>query len=230
MKRMFLVLASVMVSLGLMAEVSFWDSSKPEKRFVFGVRAGVNVGTYGGELIRLLGQEEDGSCSKAGFFGGISTDFLVFRNLSVNSGVFFTQKGYKYKKMVIPGVGGAPDMVTAPYRVTMNYIEIPLYMAYHVKINRHNDFQIFFGPYFDYGVYGKKSHDFKIEETRFKGEKNLYNAPYKYDRFQMGLGVGAAYSYRKISIGLSNQWGLTDIKSGSDTHWDNFNVSVGYNF
>lgn len=227
---MFLVLASVMLSLGLMAEVSFWDSSKPEKRFVFGVRAGVNVGTYRGELLRHVEQKEKDWYSKTGFFGGVSTDFLAFRNLSVNSGIFFTQKGYKRKKSFIPGAGGAPGVTAIPYRVTMNYIEIPLYVAYHVKINRNNDFQIFFGPYFDYGVYGKMSYDFKIEDTRFKGKEDLYDAPNKFDRFQLGLGIGAAYSYRKISIGLSNQWGLTEVKSGSDSYWDNFNVSVGYNF
>lgn len=70
---------------------------------------------------------------------------------------------------------------------------------------------------------------------KFRGEKisqsmDLFDDDYDFKRFHVGLGLGAAYTWSRLSVGLSYQWGLTEVAADAGSYWNNFNISVGYNF
>lgn len=223
MKKMIAGVAGLVMAMGVQAQTGLWDSGKPAQPVTFGVRAGMNVATVGGD--------EDDAKSKIGFFGGLGVDFNIVNSLSINSGLFFTQKGCKTDDIDMDIEGYPMD---ANARFTMNFIELPVYLSYRLPLNLESSLQIFFGPYFDYGVYGKATADVKFK-GELHGEKvsqsmNLFDDDYDFKRFHVGLGLGAAYTWSRFSVGLSYQWGMTEVVADAESYWNNFNISVGYNF
>lgn len=223
MKKMIAGVAGLVMAMGVQAQTGLWDSGKPAQPVTFGVRAGMNVATVGGD--------EDDAKSKIGFFGGLGVDFNIVNSLSINSGLFFTQKGCKTDDIDMDIEGYPMD---ANARFTMNFIELPVYLSYRLPLNLESSLQVFFGPYFDYGVYGKATADVKFK-GELHGEKvsqsmDLFDDDYDFKRFHVGLGLGAAYAWSRFSVGLSYQWGMTEVVADAESYWNNFNISVGYNF
>lgn len=211
MKKIFAFVAAASVASAMSAQVNLWDNTKPAELLTYGVRAGLNVsdGAGGGFDVK----------SKVGFFGGVAVDVNVLNSLSINSGLFFTQKGCKGEaELYGESVGEA--------RITMNYLEVPVYVSYRLQLSPNEKLQAFFGPYVDYGVYGKATVGVDDGDLSL----DLYDNDSDINRLQFGLGLGAAYSWSNVSIGLSYQWGLTEIQKRSDVCWNNFNISFGYNF
>lgn len=174
-----------------------------------------------------VGGDEDDAKSKIGFFGGLGVDFNIVNSLSINSGLFFTQKGCKSDDMDMDVEGYE---VEANARFTMNFIELPVYLSYRLPLNLKSSVQVFFGPYFDYGVYGKATGDLKFRGEKISQSMDLFDDDYDFKRFHVGLGLGAAYTWSRLSVGLSYQWGLTEVAADAGSYWNNFNISVGYNF
>lgn len=223
MKKIIAGVAGLVMAMGAQAQIGLWDDGKPAQLVTFGVRAGMNVANVGGD--------EDDAKSKIGFFGGLGVDFNIVNSLSINSGLFFTQKGCKTDDIAMDIEGYPMD---ANARFTMNFIELPVYLSYRLPLNLESSLQVFFGPYFDYGVYGKATADVKFK-GEFHGEKvsqsmDLFDDDYDFKRFHVGLGLGAAYTWSRFSVGLSYQWGMTEVVADAESYWNNFNISVGYNF
>ena len=189
MKKIIAGVAGLVMAMGAQAQIGLWDDGKPAQLVTFGVRAGMNVANVGGD--------EDDAKSKIGFFGGLGVDFNIVNSLSINSGLFFTQKGCKTDDIDMDIEGYPMD---ANARFTMNFIELPVYLSYRLPLNLESSLQVFFGPYFDYGVYGKATADVKFK-GELHGEKvsqsmNLFDDDYDFKRFHVGLGLGAAYTGR----------------------------------
>lgn len=218
MKKIIAGVAGLVMAMGAQAQTGLWDSGKPAQPVTFGVRAGMNVANVGGD--------DDDAKSKIGFFGGLGVDFNIVNSLSINSGLFFTQKGCKSDDM--EDVEGYE--VEANARFTMNFIELPVYLSYRLPLNLKSSVQVFFGPYFDYGVYGKATADLKFRGEKISQSMDLFDDDYDFKRFHVGLGLGAAYTWSRLSVGLSYQWGLTEVVADAGSYWNNFNISVGYNF
>lgn len=216
MKKIFAAILCLVMALGASAQVSLWDGSAPSQRLSFGARAGMNISEI----------NVDGTDTKFGFFGGLGVDINIVNSFSINSGLFFTQKGAKES--------GALDWDDSPIhaklRMTVNFIEIPVYASYRIRFNKAHMSQIFFGPYFDFGVYGKATAEVKSGGEKESDSVGLFNDENGFRRFQCGLGIGVAHTWNRFSVGLSFQGGLTDVSDGFDAEWNNFNVSVGYNF
>lgn len=94
-----------------------------------------------------------------------------------------------------------------------DFIEIPVYASYRLNFAEASQLQVNVGPYLDFGVSGDAFKD-GVEGKRF----------------QMGLGLGAGYTWHKIYLGLQYQWGLTEVIKDSKAHWDCFSIALGYNF
>lgn len=215
MKKIITAILGLAMALGASAQVSFWDSGKPAEKVSFGVRAGMNISEI----------NVDGTDTKFGFFGGLGTDFNIVNSFSINSGLFFTQKGGKMKMSM-----DVEQPVSAKLRMTVNFIEIPVYASYRLRFNDSHMSQIFFGPYFDFGVYGKATAEVKAAGDKESASEGLFNDENGFRRFQCGLGIGIAHTWNRFSVGLSFQGGLTDVADDFDAEWNNFNVSIGYNF
>ncbi len=219
MKKIIAGVAGLVMAMGAQAQTGLWDDGKPAQPVTFGVRAGMNVANVGGD--------EDDAKSKIGFFGGLGVYFNIVNSLSINSGLFCTQKGCKSDDMDMDVEGYE---VEANARFTMNFIELPVYLSYRLPLNLKSSVQVFFGPYFDYGVYGKATGDLKFRGEKISQSMDLFDDDYDFKRFHVGLGLGAAYTWSRLSVGLSYQWGLTEVAADAGSYWNNFNISVGYNF
>lgn len=218
MKKIIFSVVAMLMSLTSVAEVNFWDNSKPENKWTFGLRAGVNSAWLGNDDSKELK-------SKTGFFGGVGVDFRFRNCIGINSGLFFTQKGCKADNLNI-GSGFSH----ADTRMTMNFIELPVYVSWRVMLGGNHSVQLFMGPFFDYGVYGKMTVNANASGTKVCDSMDLYKTE-GFNRFQVGAGVGLAYSYDHFSIGFSYQEGGSDIASDyTRVRWDNINVSIGFNF
>ena len=216
MKKLFVAALAAVCALGVSAqrasdatEFSFWDSDAAQEKVTIGLRVGMNVANIGGKNI-------DGFDSKIGLNGGVSVDFNLTNSFSINSGLFFTQKGAKAED------GDYEE------RLTANFIELPIYASYRMNFAPQSQLQIFFGPYLDYGVYGKITEKEDGEEESY----SVYEGEDSFKRFQMGLGIGAGYTFHKVYVGLQYQFGLTKMFDAGDAKpkYNNFSISVGYNF
>ncbi|MCM1092427.1 MAG: porin family protein [Bacteroides sp.] len=98
-----------------------------------------------------------------------------------------------------------------------NFIEIPIYASYRLNFAEASQLQVNFGPYLDFGVGGDAFKDY--DDGGIEGK-----------RFQMGLGVGAGYTFSKFFVGLQYQFGLTDCHEDLNAKYNNLAISVGYNF
>lgn len=217
MKRILLMMGAVIVSLGVSAQISFWDNGRPEECVSLGVRAGIDISSINADDIF-------GIKSKTGFFGGVSADFRIINSFAVNTGVFFAQKGYKTQLVT------ATEQSMVDFHATANFIEVPVYASYRVSPDEDNSFQIFAGPYFDFGVYGKMKAKGHIAGTEIEPSVDLFKGDYGYRRFQVGIGVGGAYTYQHVTLSASYQWGITDVSRNSDAKWGNACITLGYNF
>ena len=124
MKKIIAGVAGLVMAMGAQAQTGLWDDGKPAQPVTFGVRAGMNVANVGGD--------EDDAKSKIGFFGGLGVYFNIVNSLSINSGLFFTQKGCKSDDMDMDVEGYE---VEANARFTMNFIELPVYLSYRLPLN-----------------------------------------------------------------------------------------------
>lgn len=218
MKRLILAAVAVIMALGASAQVTFWDSSRPAQRLELGVRAGIDISSIGADDIF-------GIKSKIGFFGGVSADFRIVNSFAINSGLFFAQKGYKTRLDFAAESGHEID-----FHATANFIEIPVYASYRIAPDEDNSFQIFAGPYFDFGVYGKMKAKGQLAGSEIEPSTDLFKGDNGYRRFQMGIGVGGTYTYQRVTLSASYQWGITDVAKDADAKWGNACITLGYNF
>ncbi|MDE6377189.1 MAG: PorT family protein, partial [Duncaniella sp.] len=143
---------------------------------------------------------------------------------------FFTMKGCSYEADRQVG-----DMMNIPYKFTeaVNFLELPVYVSYHLRFRPDEDLQIYFGPYFDLGVYGKMGVKMRDSDDKYSQDKiNLFGKKNEgYHRWQYGLGLGASYTFAgHYLVGLRYQWGIKDVAELVDARWNCCQLTVGYNF
>lgn len=206
----------------LPAQSLFWDASAPDSYLTLGARFDWN-------FARLGGEHPDNYNGRNGFGFGVAADVNIVKSLSVNTGLGFTMKGCTYEADRLIGD------IYIPYKYTdaVNFLELPVYLSYHLRLRPDEDLQIYMGPYFDLGVYGKRgikmrdgegSYD-EFKESMF-GKKNL-----AYNRWQAGFAIGASYTFAgHYLVGLRFQRGLKDVAELVDAHWNLVQLTVGYNF
>jgi len=198
MKKVFTIVACAMLSLAASAQSSFFSTEKSDKPVTFGVRAGGNLSTVTGDV--------EGVKSRMGFNVGVSVDVPFLKSLYLQTGLYATQKGYKYDD----GDGKANPL----------YLEIPVLASYRYDFSEATQLQVNAGPYMAYGLSGKAD-----------GEK-YFSGDYGHKRFDAGLQVGAGVTVSKFYVGCAYQFGLTKVNKDGDgsVKNGNFMFNVGYNF
>lgn len=224
MKKLFFAAILAVTSLSLSAqrasdsgEFSFWDTDKPEAKFEWGIRAGLNVSTLS------FSWDEPDKKSKVGFNAGVALNFPINNSFYINSGLFYTTKGVKFS-----GENGRSYFKET---CNMGYVELPIYASYRLNFAEASQLQVNFGPYLAVGVNGKD----KYESDYGYDEAEVFNSDEGgFKRFDCGLGVGVGYTFHKVYLGLNYQFGLLNIVKDADENESvktrNFSISVGYNF
>ena len=206
MKQKLLIFAAfLLLTLGVQAQ-SLWDSSHPDHAFTFGVRAGLNFAST---------DMDNATSSRTGFHFGGTVDWNIVKSLSVSSGLYYVEKGFKSEY----GKG------------SMRYLQVPLLASYRLETPKGVMFHLNAGPYFAWGVGGKV--DYAPYDLTF-----TYN--YRQDSFgdkgffkhaDMGLSAGLYILIKHVVLGFNYELGLADIsKVYGKFHNRNTCFTVGYNF
>ena len=150
-------------------------------------------------------------------------DVNIVRSLSVNTGVYYAQKGYKKEYSDYRGTLKTTDNVA--------YIHIPLLLSYRVDLSDKSQFQINAGPYFAFGTSGKQ----KIKST-FPGQQSYEIDSFdEYDGMKkndIGISVGAALTFSNMYVGVVYERGFSNVSNavGADFRNGCIGINMGYNF
>lgn len=152
------------------------------------------------------GDDTDGTDAKFAYKVGIGLE-VPFANTNIwsfQTGLNFISKGVKGD-----GVTDAWDVVD----VTINqlYLELPLMVG--ARIHTASNFDLLFkgGPYLAYGVGGKIKIDGVSEKADTFGDDGL-------KRFDAGLGLGVAFEFGNIVVGVETGTSFTKVASGVSAH------------
>ncbi|MDE6555514.1 MAG: PorT family protein [Duncaniella sp.] len=230
MKRYFIAALAALITLGASAGVNFWDEGTPEQKVTYGARLGLNVAN-------LNGHYHDWD-ARSGLRLGAAVDWHLINSISINTGLYFSMKGAK-REYAYENYEGY--RYTKYYdRYSYNVLEIPVYVNYHFTVAPESSVQVFFGPYFDLGVYGRKLNKETFENTTTSTTYPLFKNSNGAHRFNCGVGLGAAYTWNQFLVELQYQWGCTSafkkiMFDGGPTpskwgNWNTFSITLGYNF
>lgn len=187
---------------------------------VTAVSAQVSLGVKGGiNMSNLYGDELDNENVKIGFNVGLLADIDFSFNSAIQTGLFFTTKGYKY------------DLGNLDYTENLMYIQLPVHYAYKIDVTPGTRVVFHAGPYAAYGVGGSRKPDAgelgSLEVDKIFGDRML-----QYKPFDAGLGLGVGAEFGPILVDLGWDMGLVNISNTSNGNVKNQNayLSVGYKF
>lgn len=221
MKRQILLLASIAVS-------SF---SFAQSKTSFGIKAGVVNAGIKGEAANSLNELIDyangaiTTNNRTGFFAGVNAAIPVANNISIEPGLYYSQKGYEMRGEL--NVKGAEFIgANAKAQLTSHYVDLPVLLK-----GDFNGFQVFAGPQVSYltqadlrttaGVLGFNVFNRKMDATE---ELNRWDAGIKAGvgyQFKNGFNISAAYDH-----GLSK----LDANKNFDAYNRAIKVGVGFKF
>lgn len=221
MKKQILLFASIIT-----AAISF-AQSKPS----FGIRAGVSSSSIKGDAMNNLQSLIDytngavTTSSHTGFFAGVNSSIPVSDLVSIEPGLYYSQKGYDMQgELNIKGVEFLG--INGKAKLTSTYIDVPLLL----KLN-FNGLQIFAGPQVSYltkadlrttaGVLGFNVLDKTMDATdQFNRWDAAVTGGIGY-QFSNGFNLYAAYDH-----GLSK----LDANQNIDSYNRSFKVGAGFKF
>jgi Outer membrane protein beta-barrel domain len=173
---------------------------------IFGIKGGVNIANM---TISTTGMSMTPT-SIVGLHIGPVADFKLQESLYFNTGILYSLKG--------ASAAGATS--------TLNYLVIPLNLAYKFPMKSKSDFFIGAGPYLGYALSGKNKFNGQTEDITF-GSGGM-------KRFDFGVGFGAGVELGSFLASLNYELGLANLvdDSSQDTKLKNkvFQISIGYLF
>jgi hypothetical protein len=187
---------------------------------VTAVSAQVSLGVKGGiNMSNLYGDELDDENVKIGFNVGLLADIDFSFNSAIQTGLFFTTKGYKY------------DSGNLDYTENLMYIQLPVHYAYKIDVTPGTRVVFHAGPYAAYGVGGSRKLD-AGELGSLEVDKIFGDGMSQYKPFDAGLGLGVGAEFGPILVDLGWDMGLVNISNTSNGNVKNQNayLSVGYKF
>jgi long-subunit fatty acid transport protein len=195
------------VLLSAIAVVAFMSVSAQETRF--GVKAGANLSTFGGDA-------EDAK-SLVGFQVGGFAEIKLTDKFAIQPEVLFSTQGAKEE--------GSDLFGSYENKVTLGYLNIPVMAKYYVA----EKFSVEAGPQIGFLLSAKS----KFEAG---GESEKTDVKDAYESIDFGVNFGAGYDFTEnLSVGLRYNLGLSNIaktEDGEDFKMNNsvFSLSVGYKF
>ena len=199
MKRIVILFSMMLVFMTASAQ-QYWDSSRPDHRFTFGVRAGFN-------LSKLIEENLEWRY-RMGYQAGVSVDVNLVRSLSICTGVTYIKKGFKMELEYGP-------TFTMEYDYKPAYIEIPLALSYRIKLSDSSQFQLNGGGYYSFGLKGS--------------DENYFTDTMKKEDLGVILGAAVTYSHYYFGANYERSLkslSKTDDKSYNSS----IVISLGYNF
>lgn len=173
------------------------------------ITASISIHAQGNTFIKwgicsssYWGENSIGTSSKQGFMLGVAMDTPIGNsNFSVGPTFELISKGGKLK-------------TDDGYDIALNavYLEVPLDLIYHIKINKENSVSLAAGPYMAYGIGGN-------DGDTFDDRTGL-------DRMDAGLHFGLGYEYKRLLLNGSCDVGLKNVASNCPKNFA-FILSMG---
>ena len=165
------------------------------------VKGGLNMSSFYGDNLSE-------KTAKPGFHLGVAADLEVMPSVSLQSGLFFSTKGAKYKH-------NEPSAGDIEYDVNAFYVNLPVHVAYKLEVTPGTKVVFHAGPYVAYGIGGKRNivngwEQGKVEVLGQK-EQNTFSKVGGLKPFDTGVGVGIGAEFGKLILDLGWDMGLLNI-------------------
>jgi len=224
--RIFSLVAILALSVtALQAQVSFGVAAGPNFQNMVG------KGAYGAKITNGM---------IIGFHVGVTASIPVAPDFFFQTGLLFSQKGSKNNLFMYGKKSSSEEYYN---NTRISYIELPLHLLYSPELGN-GRLRLGFGPYIAYGIAGKQTFTYDLEEIKIQF-KNVIDideyVPWEevyFRGFDAGADIFAGYEFAfGLYAQLNAQLGLLNIMTDI-TGWDyepnlkntGFGVSVGYNF
>lgn len=223
-----------------------------QAQITFGVKAGANMNN----LMQSYDVAEDEMPYKMsiGLHAGVTVDYALSENMSLQSGLTFIQKGANVDiEQMYKDIGVTGDFtVDGKINSCVRYLELPVNFAYKT-----GDLQIFAGPYVAMSLGGKVVSDYSVsvdgteamsEKDEFTlkpifgevAEGDLADDESSVNALDFGVNVGAGYNVGPVVISAAYSLGLGNLTVGYEgSDYDPatekisnsvISLSVGYSF
>jgi len=221
MKKQILLLASTIFSVASFAQ------SEPH----FGVRAGIVSSGMKGDAINNVQNLIDytngaiTTSNQLGFFAGVNANIPVSELVSIEPGLFYTQKGYQLKGEL--GLKGLDFLgVNAQAKLSSHYVDLPVLL----KLN-FNGLQIFAGPQISY--LAKADLRTTAGALGFNVLDKTMDATGQFNRWDAAVTGGVGYQFGNgFTVSGSYDHGLSKIDANKsfDSYNRGFKLGIGYQF
>jgi len=185
--------------------------------------AQVNLGVKGGvNMSNFYGDELSDKNTKIGFHIGLSADYDFMYNSAIQTGLFFTTKGFKSE---------SADW-DAKYTENLMYLQLPIHYAYKLDVSPGTRVVFHAGPYAAYGLGGSRKASVGNISGEWDVDKIFGDGITQYKPFDAGLGLGVGAEFGPMVLDLGWDMGLVNISNTSNGNIKNQNayLSVGYKF
>jgi hypothetical protein len=220
MKKQFLLLAITTLSIGAFAQ----------NRPTVGVEAGLASYSVRGEAsdnLNNLIDFADGMLttkSRTGFYAGVNTSIPLSKSVSVQPGLYYTQKGYTLQgDFAVKGLEFLGANASA--RLQNDYIDIPVLIKANIE-----GLQIFGGPQISYLASSK----LKVNASAlgFDVFDRTMDSKEQFNEWDMGLVGGLGYEFKNFNVSASYNYGLSKVDANKNMSAFNngFKVGVGIRF
>lgn len=231
MKNLFLGVAFILFATGAFAQKK---SKAYNEETRYGIRGGLAEARYSGRGIYDVDYSNN-----PGFYVTIFGDLGIGKNLLIQPGISFQQKGAKYSTDAV-ALGSTVNPATLQQNIMQ--VEIPINLVYIIKTGTAGAFQINVGPYVGYNFYGKNKNNGNFDSTWGKiyssGEiEVVFGNKAGNDLRNLDYGVNGGLSYKTTDgwiLGGNYGYGLANLApnatSGNKLENRVMTFSVGFAF
>lgn len=209
MKKVIIALMAAVLSAPAFAQYSSGGFSLDKENLYYGIRIGLTGATINGDASKLLDNKSLGTKVGMTLGGVVGLRVSDTTPLFLESGLYYTERGAKKDS----------------YKVSLNYLELPLLIKYGIKATDDIAVLPFIGPYFGYAISGRSripGMDGSMSSFRKGGFKHA----------DMGFKLGAGAEYNKLYLELGYQFGVANISDtdGASARTGAFFANFGVNF
>lgn len=174
-------------------------------------KAGMNLSTV---------SNTEGSYSKIGYKAGVSVEYGINESIGIESGLFFSRKGVNnISGKLKTGVDAKPNI--KPTDLSLNYLELPLLATFGFDVMENVRLKLSAGAYVAYGVGGSYNRIFQNQKNGEKinpfkntesNQSGILISQKELNPFDCGLSFGVGVDISHVTIGVSYDLGLVDMK------------------
>lgn len=193
----------------------------------FGVKAGLTSASMRGDAVNSLNNLLDfadgriTTNNRTGFFAGGYASIPLSELISVEPGLYYTQKGYELRGDL--GIKGL-EFIGANAKATLqsDYIDIPILL----KANLGGGLQLFAGPQVSYLTQSQLKTSAGL--LGFNVFKNTTDATSQFNRWDMGVTAGAAYQFKGgFNISAAYDYGLSKVDANKSVNGYTNAIKIG---